>query len=81
MGIDQIIIGICGLTSVWLSQDARPSWSRFACIFGLIAQPAWFYATWQAGQWAIFALAFVYTFGWARGVYNFWIKPMRAASV
>lgn len=75
MGIDQIVIGICGLSSVWLSQDARPNWRRFACIFGLVAQPAWLYSSYHAHQWAIFALAFVYTAGWARGVWNFWLKP------
>lgn len=79
MGFDQIVIAICGLSSVWLSQDARPRVARFACLFGLVAQPAWFYTSWQHQQWAIVALAFVYTAGWMRGVYNFWIKPRRAA--
>lgn len=73
--IDQIVIGICGLSSVWLSQDARPQWQRFACLFGLVAQPAWFYTAWTHEQWAIVAPAFVYTAGWMRGVYNFWLRP------
>jgi hypothetical protein len=76
LGVDQVVIGICGLSSVWLSQDARPRVARFACLFGLAAQPAWFYTTWQAQQWAIFALAFVYSVGWGRGVWNFWLRPL-----
>lgn len=75
IGLDQVVIGVCGLSSVWLSQDRRPRVAKWACIFGLCAQPAWFYTTWMAGQWAIFGLAFIYTAGWARGVWNFWIKP------
>jgi hypothetical protein len=73
MSLDQIIIGVCGLASVWLSQSGDWRQMRYACIFGLCAQPAWFYATWQAEQWGILALTFVYTAGWARGVWNFWI--------
>lgn len=73
--IDQLIIAIFGVGATWLSQDARRSRQRWACILGLIAQPAWFYAAWAAEQWGIFALAFVYTWCWARGVYNFWLKP------
>lgn len=73
--IEQIGIAICGLTAVFLSQDARESRRRWACIFGLIGQPFWFYATWKAGQWGIFALSFLYAYSWARGFYNFWWVP------
>ena len=73
--IEQILIGVCGIGSTWLSQDRRRNYQRWACILGLLAQPAWFYATWKAEQWGIFALAFVYTYCWARGAWNYWIKP------
>lgn len=72
--IEQAVIAICGIASVWLSQDVRRSWQRWACIFGIVAQPFWLYATWSAGQWGIFALTFVYAAGWARGVRNFWLR-------
>jgi hypothetical protein len=72
--IEQIVIAVCGVSSVWLSQDRRESWRRWACIVGLCAQPFWMYATWKAGQWGIFALSFVYTIGWARGIKTHWIK-------
>lgn len=71
--IEQIIIAVFGLGATWLSQDARLKWQRWACILGLVAQPAWFYATWKAEQWGIFVLAFFYTWAWARGVWNFWL--------
>lgn len=71
--IDQIAIGVCGVASVWLSQDERLSRRRFACIFGLLAQPFWFIATWKAQQYGIFALCALYTFSWLRGFFVHWV--------
>jgi len=72
--IEQCVIAICGLTWVFMSQDPRPGVRRWACVFGLFAQPFWMYATFIAGQWGIFALSFVYTVGWTRGIKTYWIK-------
>lgn len=72
--IEQVVIAVCGIATVWLSQDARPGARKWACIVGMVAQPFWLYATWQASQWGIFLLAFVYFFGWARGFRNFWLR-------
>lgn len=77
--IEQIAIGLCGCSSVWLSQSPNPRVQRFACLFGLAAQPFWFYATWQAGQWGIFFLAFIYTVGWLRGVRTYWFPKKGTA--
>lgn len=73
----QIGIAVLGLLSIFLANDVNPRLRRFACIAGLCAQPFWFWATWQAQQWGIFAMAFVYTAMWARGLWNFWILPWR----
>jgi hypothetical protein len=70
--IDQIGIALLGVTAIWLSQGEKGK--KYACIFGLLAQPFWFYATWKAEQWGIFGLTFLYTLAWARGVYTNWIK-------
>lgn len=75
--IEQIIIAVAGVLSVWLSQDKREEYRKWACIAGLLAQPAWMYATYQAGQWGIFALSFVYAADWLRGFYNHWYLPYR----
>jgi hypothetical protein len=72
--MEQFGIALFGATAVILSQDDRKSWSRWACIFGMIGQPFWFLATYKAGQWGMFALCFLYLFGWARGVWNNWIR-------
>lgn len=74
MSFDQIGVALFGVTAVALSQMG-PKWHRYACIFGLLSQPFWFYATWTAGQWGIFALCFLYTFAWLNGFYRYWVKP------
>lgn len=75
--MEQLAIAATGVTAVWLSQDSRETWRRYACIFGMIGQPFWFYATAKAGQWGIFVLCILYTYSWARGVWNHWLKPGR----
>jgi len=72
--IEQLGIALFGVTAVFLSQDARESRRRWACIAGLLGQPFWFYATWKAGQWGMFALCFLYAFSWARGLRTYWWK-------
>ncbi len=75
MALEQVAIAVTGVTAVWLSQDKRDAWRRYACLFGMAGQPFWFVATWKAGQWGIFALCMLYTLSWGRGVWNNWIKP------
>ena len=80
MGLDQIGIALSGVIAVWLTQDKRESWRRWACIFGLLAQPSWFYAAWKAEQWGILAISTLYTYAWARGVRTHWLASERTGS-
>lgn len=73
--IAQIMIAVFGVAAVWLSQDERDSRRRWACVFGLLGQPAWFYAAWSTQQWGIFALCFLYTLCWLRGLRQYWLGP------
>ena len=70
--IDQVLIAACGITSVWCSQSATDAVRRWACVAGLIAQPAWLYASVNASQWGIALLSLVYTAAWLRGVRVYW---------
>jgi hypothetical protein len=79
MGLDQIGIAFSGVIAVWLTQDKRESWRRWACIFGMLGQPFWFYAAWKAEQWGIFALCMLYTYAWARGFLVHWLRPYLTA--
>lgn len=72
--IGQIAIFIFGLSAVWLANDPRPRVRRWGCVAGLVSQPFWFYATFTAAQWGIFAASFIYTFCWLRGFYFQWCK-------
>ena len=73
--IDQIVIACCGITTVWLSQCRSFFLRRWAAPVGLIAQPAWLYASWEAHQYGIFLLSLVYAGAWLRGIYTHWIAP------
>lgn len=72
--VDQIVIGVCGVTSVFCSQSAEDRVRRWACIFGISAQPFWLYTTITAGQWDIAALSLLYAYGWWRGIRLHWLK-------
>ncbi|WP_404302190.1 hypothetical protein [Alicycliphilus denitrificans] len=79
MGLDQIAIALLGATAAWASQARNPGLRRWACIFGLLGQPFWFYASWQADQWGIFAVSIVYLGAWLRGLWVYWLAPRREA--
>lgn len=72
--IDQIGIALTGVTAIFLTQGQNEKWRRYACIFGLVGQPAWIYAAWSAGQWGILMLTALYTLAWAKGVWTHWIR-------
>ena len=74
---EQFAIGLFGVAAIFLSQDRNESRRRYACMFGLMAQPFWFYTTWKAGQWGIFGLSFLYSASWVRGFWHHWIAPRR----
>jgi hypothetical protein len=72
--MDQLAIALTGATAVWLSQDESEARRRYACIFGLIGQPFWFYSAYTAEQWGIFAVCFLYAISWARGFNTHWVS-------
>lgn len=71
--MSQLFIGIFGLTAIILVNARSAEFQKWGPIFGLLSQPFWFYSTFQAEQWGIFGLSFIYTFLWMRGFYNRWI--------
>lgn len=71
--IDQIGIALTGVTAVFLTQSKHDRLRRYACLFGIAGQPFWVYSAWTAGQWGILALTLLYTFAWAKGVWNHWL--------
>ena len=80
MVLDQLAIFVTGVIAIWLAQHKRERWRRWACIFGLLAQPFWFYAAWKAEQWGILAISTLYTYAWARGIWTYWLASERTGS-
>jgi len=72
--IEQIAISIFGVTAIWLSQDLRFNYRKYACIFGILGQPFWFYSAYAAEQWGIFVLCFFYAFSWLKGINSYWFN-------
>lgn len=72
--IEQIFIAVFGFGGVYLSQQSNKNLQRYASILGLIGQPFWFYAMYKSQQWGVFLLCFAYTYAWALGFYNNWMK-------
>jgi hypothetical protein len=78
--MDQALIAITGIVAIWLSQDSRAGWRKYACLFGLAGQPFWFYSSYIAEQWGIFILCFFYTFAWLKGVRVHWMPESKTES-
>lgn len=72
--MEQIAIALTGVVAIWLSQDKRDGWRRYACLFGLAGQPFWFYSAWSTEQWGIFVLCIFYTWAWFKGFRNHWLQ-------
>lgn len=75
--IIQILIAFTGVIAILLSQSKYANFRKYACIFGLLGQPLWFYTSYTHKQWGIFALCFFYTYAWSTGVYNNWICQLQ----
>lgn len=78
--IEQAVIAICGVASIFLSQAPTAGQRRWAPVIGLIAQPFWLFASWRAEQWGIVALTFFYAAGWLRGIRTYWLPRKRDES-
>ncbi len=74
--IPQIFIGLFGATAVWLV-GRREHWRRWGYILGLMSQPFWYWTTIEHRQWGIAVLSLWYTYSWAQGVWNYWIRPRK----
>ncbi|WP_373078629.1 hypothetical protein [Zhongshania sp.] len=76
--IGQVWIAVFGVAAIWLSMSPNQKTARWGCVFGLLGQPGWFYETWIAGQWGIFALSFLYLLSWIRGIKTHWLDRRSA---
>jgi hypothetical protein len=76
--IAQAGIAVFGVIAIWLTQSPIVERQRYACLFGLAAQPFWFWSAIEAGQWGVFALCWLYLAAWGRGFVEHWSAPLYA---
>lgn len=72
--INQIGIFIFGVSAILLIGLKDEKLRKWGFVCGLLSQPFWFYTTWKAGQWGIFAMSFVYAYSWANGFRNHFLR-------
>ena len=75
--IEQVFIALTELIAIWLLQSKTAQYRKWACIFGLLGQPFWFYASYEANQWGAFTLCFFFTLAWLKSFNDYWLvkKP------
>jgi len=54
--------------------NRKDRWHRYGSVFGILAQPFWFYIMYTTEQWGLFFISFIYAYSWSVGFYNNWIK-------
>jgi hypothetical protein len=75
--IEQTFIALTELIAIWLIQEKRKEYRKWACIFGLLGQPFWFYAAFNADQWGAFILCFFFTLAWLKSFKDNWLSPVK----
>ena len=70
----QLAIAVFGVSAVFLTQVENPELNRYACLFGLAAQPFWFYASASENQWGIFCVSILYSLAWLKGLHRHWLS-------
>jgi hypothetical protein len=65
--MNQYLIGLIGLFSIFLVTRENRKVSRWGNFVGLFGQPFWLIETWRSGQWGMFALSLGYTIFFLHG--------------
>jgi len=71
--ISQIAVMVFGASAIWMV-GRKEHWRRWGYILGLIGQPFWIYSFIHNEQYGMLIMTAFYSYSWAMGVYNFWIK-------
>lgn len=72
--MEQVLIAFTGVIAILISQQSNDKYKKYACLFGMAGQPFWFYSAYMNEQWGIFVLCIFYSFSWAVGIKNNWLK-------
>lgn len=66
----QVIILIFGPLTIILVSGKSTKVKCIGFCVGILHQPAWFYASYLAGQWGMMGVATLYAFAYINGIYN-----------
>jgi hypothetical protein len=75
--VQQIGVLLFSLPAAFLAGSEVHRTRRWAYLFGMLAQPFWFWISVSSGLWGVFALSCFYAFCWARGFYNHWVRAAK----
>jgi hypothetical protein len=78
--IEQVFIATTELIAIWLLQSKDKNYRKWACVFGLLGQPFWFYASYEANQWGAFTLCFFFTLAWLKSLKDYWLTKDKEMS-
>jgi hypothetical protein len=79
--IIQTMIVITGVIAIFMTQSKNVNVQKYACIFGLIGQPFWIWASLESEQWGMLTVSVLYTIAWFQGFYNYWIEEKNATPI
>ena len=66
----QYAIMVLGPLAVWMV-GWKNKYRKWGYLVGILSQPFWFITLYNNKQWPVFVCAFLYTYSWANGFYNF----------
>ena len=70
--INQFLIAIFGLTSIYFAMGKNPTMRKYAPIIGLAGQPFWGYFAYKSDGWGIGLLVMAYTLVYINGIRVQW---------
>lgn len=62
--ISQLAIPVLSGSSIWAMSNKR---YKLGFLFGIVGQPFWFYSTYAAEQWGMFAISFWFAINHIKG--------------
>lgn len=69
---DQIALAILGFASIYFLSSKDIKYIKYGFIFGLLAEPLWFYTAYVHNQMGVMFLCICYGVCHVRGLYNFY---------
>jgi hypothetical protein len=74
--VSQIMIPILGLLSIFFLGCKKIRLVKFGFMFGLLAEPFWFYAAYTHQQWGVLLIVCAYFIGHSRGLFNSYMREV-----